>query len=144
MRTLRLAGTDAAYEQEEIVTVRDLRTGRILHKVPNGTPLKPYPEHPGVGNVVALVLKSDGSVAWIAEDDQRSLNGGDRGHEILYFDVEAADTSGTRLLAAGTDIDPSSLALASDASGFSQRTETIEGNTVYWTQAGKPFSAPLN
>jgi hypothetical protein len=40
--------------------------------------------------------------------------------------VYAAEGSATRLLASGTDIVPSSLALA--------------GGTVYWTLAGKPTS----
>jgi hypothetical protein len=65
-------------------------------------------------------------------------------HEVLYFDVEAVDTSGTRLLAAGTDIDPSSLALASGGSDIGGHGQTVEGNTVYWTEAGKVFSAPLD
>jgi hypothetical protein len=40
-RTVRLAGTDVAFEEEGLVTVRDLRTGHTLHEVPTGTPLNP-------------------------------------------------------------------------------------------------------
>ena len=68
---------EAGQEDEESidewhVEVRDLRTGRLLHEVPTGTPLKPAPHYVGVGPIVGLVLKSDGSVAWIAEDYERS------------------------------------------------------------------------
>jgi len=38
--------------------------------------------------------------------------------------------AGTRLLASGFDVSPSSLALA--------------GSTIYWTQGGKPESSTLN
>jgi hypothetical protein len=87
------------------------------------------PGYIGVGNVVAIVVKSDGAVAWIAEDYERTLGTGTPS-VTPYFDVEAVDKSGSRLLASGTDIDPSSLALA--------------GNTLYWMQGGQPASAPLN
>jgi len=44
--------------------------------------------------------------------------------------VHAADMAGSRLLASGSDLDPTSLALA--------------GNTLYWTEGGQPHSAQLN
>ena len=145
---LTLTGTFVAYKQffgsgkypfekhasEWYVVVRDVRTGRMLHKVPTGTPLTPKSSgNVGVGNVVALVLKDDGSVAWIAEDYGRTEAGppvGPEGTRLSYFDVYACDKSGTRLLASGTSIDPSSLALA--------------GSTLYWTQGGKSASTVLN
>lgn len=55
------------------VVVRDLWSGRVLHRVPTGTPLKAQPQHVGVGNVVAILAKSDGAVAWIADDYGRSF-----------------------------------------------------------------------
>jgi hypothetical protein len=127
---------------EWYVEVRNLRTGRLLHDVPTGTPLKPAPRHVGVGPIVGLVLKSDGSVAWIAEDYERSSKL--YGVGAPYFDVYATDKTGTRLLASGTNIDPSSLALSVGASGVNARPRTIEGSTLYWTQSGKPESAVLN
>ncbi len=102
------------------------------------------PNSVGVGSVVALVLKSDGSAAWIANDDGRTTHIGST-DEIPYFDLEAVNVSGkTRLLAAGTDIDPSSLALGSGGSNIGYKGINREGSTVFWTQAGKVFSAPLN
>jgi hypothetical protein len=124
------------------VIVRDLRTGRVLHAVPTGTPLKPEPRYVGVGNIAALVLKSDGAVAWIAEDYERSAT--PRGTGAPYFDVYAVDKSGTRLLASGTDVDPSSLALSVGATHLGDYPHTIAGSTLYWTQGGKSCSTTLN
>jgi hypothetical protein len=108
------------------VVVRDLRTGRTLRDEPTGTPVNPaLQENFGVGPTTAIVIKADDSVAWIA--DARAAGG--RPSEGGY-QVHAADQTGSRLLASGEDIDPHSLALA--------------GSTLYWTQGGKPFSAPLN
>jgi len=45
------------------------------------------------------------------------------------YEVRAVDKTGSRLLASGGDIDPTSLALA--------------GSTLYWTQGSLPFSAQL-
>jgi hypothetical protein len=134
-----LAGTFAAYEEayiggaegvrsERRVVVRDLRDGHVLYRVPTGQSLTPMSEYVGVGNVVSLVLKKDGSVAWVAEDYERSSLPG--GGKAPYFDVYVRDRSGMRLLASGAEIDPHSLKLA--------------GSVVYWTQGGKSFSVPLN
>lgn len=133
---------------EWYVVVRNLRTGRILHKVPTGTPLTPKgPRHVGVGNIVALALKGDGSVAWIAEDYGRSQAGppvGLEGTRPAYFDVYVCDKSGTRLLAGGTNIDPSSLALSVGAAGIGRYPSSVAGKMVYWMQGGQVGSAVLN
>ena len=50
----------------------------------------------------------------------------------------------TRLLAAGTEIDPSSLALSVGGSNIGQGSRTAPGSTLYWTQGGQPMSASLN
>jgi len=155
-RDYTLAGSTVAYEEffttanrytlegQAVTTslrviVRDLRTGRVLHEVPTGTPPKPEPGSVGVGNVVALVLKRDGSVAWIAKDSERSATA-----KAPYFDVYATDKSGTRLLASGTDVDPSSLALSVGATHTGDYPDASEGSTLYWTQDGKPYSATLD
>jgi hypothetical protein len=133
-----LAGSVVAYElyftSEGVgrwyVVVRDLRNGRMLRNVPTGIPLKHQPENAGVGPVVGLAVKPNGSVAWIAEDFERSTPTTSTSEEARYYDVYASDKSGTRLLASGLNVSPSSLALA--------------GSTLYWTQGGKPESAVLN
>jgi hypothetical protein len=100
------------------VIVRDLRSGRVLRSTPTGTSTNPMVV--GVGPTTSIVLKKDGAVAWIV----------DTSGEQNRYQVHAADRSGARLLASGSDVDPSSLALA--------------GSTLYWTQGGKAFSAALN
>jgi hypothetical protein len=123
-----LVGSIVAYEEVSNrpccdhwwVVVRDLRNGHILHRVPTGTPMKPEPLSIGIGSVAAIVVKRDGSVAWIVET----------GEEEGRYQVHAVDKSGSRVLASSPDIDPTSLALA--------------GSTLYWTQSGQPFSASLN
>jgi hypothetical protein len=127
------------------VEVRNLSTGHVLHDAPTGTPLQSesmYVKYVGVGPVVGLVLKSDGSVAWIAEDYERSAT--PHGTGAPYFDVYATDKTGTRLLASGTNIDPSSLALSVGSVDVGGYSRTIVGSTLYWAQGGKPFSASLS
>jgi hypothetical protein len=105
------------------VTVRDLRTGRVLRNEPTGTDVTPGPEPEqdfGIGHTTAIVVKTDGSVAWIVETSK----------EEGRYQVHAADMNGGRVLASGADVDPTSLALA-------------EG-TLYWMQGGRAYSAALN
>jgi hypothetical protein len=132
-RNIVLAGPIVAYEHYSFaeglggkrlgVAVRDLRTGATLRdeptgkaKIPGGEPELEF----GIGHTATIVVKSNGSVAWILETSAQE----DR------YQVHAVDVTGSRLLASGPDIDPSSLALA--------------GNTIYWMQSGQPRAAPLN
>jgi hypothetical protein len=124
-----LAGTIVAYEQSLtsssgygnrsswLVYVRDLRNGKVLHEVPTGTPNPSTPGLVGAGFTTAIVVKTDGAVAWIVE-------------KPLSYEVHAVDATGSRVLASGPGIERFSLALA--------------GSTLYWTQGGMPFSAPLD
>ncbi len=123
-----LAGTILAYEQAMtssgrgnksswLVKVRDLSSGKVLHEAPTGTPSPPIPGLVGAGFTTAIVVKTDGAVAWIVE-------------RPLSYEVHALDETGSRVLASGSNIVPSSLALA--------------GSTIYWTQGGTAFSAPLD
>jgi hypothetical protein len=114
-----IGGEGQAQAVSFMVVVRDLRSGRILHQVPTGTPVS-NPFAIGVGRAVAIVLKTNAAVAWIAKAPP---------YEGTY-QVHALDSTGSRLLATGAEIAPSSLALA--------------GSTLYWTQGGEPMSAPLN
>jgi hypothetical protein len=122
IRQLTIGGPMVAFQDVlgEKMVVRDLRTGRFVVRESHGV-------H-GFSAVEQIVVKSDGAVAWIVR-----VNYGHGGNPIIW-DVYAVDTSGNRLLAEGKEgldpIDPSSLTLA--------------GSTLYWTQNGKPFSAPLN
>jgi hypothetical protein len=74
----------------------------------------------GIGHTTAIVVKSNGSVAWIVNPNEAS------GH----YQVHAADTTGSRVVSVGPDIDPTSLALAE--------------STLYWMQGGQAHAAPLN
>lgn len=102
-----------------LVEVENLRSGRVLHKVATGITLPPNPKFVGDGPTTAIVVKSDGAVAWIVDTVQE--------HE--RYQVHAVDKSGSRILATGSDIDPNSLAIA--------------GSTLYWTQGGTPESGTL-
>jgi hypothetical protein len=107
-------------EGKERIAVRDLRTGRFVVRESRGVL--------GFSAVERIVVKSDGAVAWIVRENM-GLTG-----KPIVWGVYAVDASGNRLLAEGREgldpIAPGSLALA--------------GNTIYWTQSGKPFSASLN
>lgn len=117
-----LAGTTVAYEVNcpREMKVRDLVNGRVLRRLRIGP-------GPGVrtelGYAETVVVKANGSVAWIEDDTGSELR-------TTEYTVEAIDSSGRRVLAAGTDIAPHSLARA--------------GDTLYWTQGGKPMSASLH
>jgi hypothetical protein len=106
-------------------------------------PSKPSAEYVGVGRITTVVVKSDGAVAWIAHDNERTAEPNKPG-EVPHFDVEALDTSGVRLLASGTDIDPSSLALAVGGTGIGQGGVERPGNILFWTQGGMSASAMLH
>ena len=90
----------------------DLRTGAV-----QGQAVSP-------ASVESMVVKPDGALAWIASSNVNTETGF---HEEWVY---AHDHAGTRLLAHGSNIDASSLALAQ--------------STIYWTQGGQPFSAALN
>jgi hypothetical protein len=126
---LTLDGTFVAYAESyfyatrgsrNMIVVRDLRTGRVVHEVPTGTAVKPEPPTEGLGAVIGLVVKSDGSAAWTIATDA----------EDGSYQVHVVDKAGSRTLATGGDIAPGSLALA--------------GSTLYWTQDGQPQFAMLN
>ena len=124
-----LSGPIVAYERRtvpatavvtDVLYVRDLRSGRVLHVAPTGAPVPGEPASAGNGEAVTVVAKADGAIAWIVETAIAPNK----------YEVRAVDESGTRVLAAGNNIDPSSLALA--------------GSTLYWTQGGEPLAATLH
>lgn len=99
------------------IWVRNLATGKVIHRTPNGSPAKPGDV--GLGETTAIVATSGGSVAWIVRASG----------ELGSIQVRSVDQTGEHLLAASPEIAPDSLALA--------------GSTLYWTQGGKPYTAPL-
>jgi hypothetical protein len=100
------------YTEGHAVFSIDLRSGVVLGRAVS-------PAH-----VQSLFVKPDGALAWIAASDVNPTTGF---HEEWVY---AHDQAGTRLLAHGSDIGNSSLALA--------------GSTIYWTEGGKAFSAALS
>jgi hypothetical protein len=119
-----VAGNGEVIKSEWYVMVVDLQGGRVLHKVPTGVP-SGESEHLaskliGAGEATAIVVKSDGAVAWI----------NDTFHTEDRFEVHTLDSTGERVLAVGSNIAPGSLALA--------------GSRLYWRQGGKPVSAVLD
>jgi hypothetical protein len=121
-----LAGPVVAYTEEargsnkDAIFVRDLRNGRLLYQATSV-----------VGRITDVVVKSDGAVAWIAENKKLSSR------EVGYYEVNVIDKLGSRVLALGNNINPFSLALAS-------RSYHGAPPEIYWTQGGRAFSAPLN
>jgi hypothetical protein len=115
------------------VVVRNLRTGHIVHRPPTGgskrTPATqeykvPEPgDYVGVGPAIDIVVRSDGSVAWIAQN-----YGLDK--TAAGYEVHVLDRLGSRVLASSPEIKPSSLAL--------------RGGTLYWKDGGKPMSSHLD
>ena len=91
------------------VIVLNLRTGRVVHRANS------------MGSFVQdMVVKSDGTAAWIA-----SLRVQPEENAVV-----ALDKTGTRTLASGPGIAPSSL--------------TLTGSTLSWTESGRTASAVLN
>ena len=100
------------------IWVRNLRTGRLIHRIANGLPARPG--HIGAGVTMAIVVKTDGSVAWIVRT----------GDGLDDLQVRSVDKTGEHVLASSPEVEPESLALAA--------------STVYWSEGGRPFSAQLH
>jgi hypothetical protein len=105
---LTLSGATAAYEEFSIspeahlylVIVRDLRSGRVMRRLPTGG-----------GLAKDIVVSPVGAVAWIATYG-------------LEYVVHAVDATGSRVLARGPDIAPRSLALAGKTLYWTQAGKT--------------------
>jgi hypothetical protein len=105
-----------------MLVVRDLRTGRVLRRLPSGPSPPRFADtsHEGFGPVVAIVLKPDGAVAWINAI-----------YSPTEYAVHVADRHGVRdLTGYEPSIVPSSLRL--------------HGGTVSWQEHGQVMTAPLN
>jgi len=80
------------------------------------------------GGVTALVLKANGSIAWISRTNGVANPSTPQLIPILT-EVYVKDSSGRRMIANSSTISPTSLALA--------------GSTIYWLQGGVAQSATL-
>jgi hypothetical protein len=107
-------------QSEQRVVVENLRTGRVLYRVPAGTSTH---NRVGFGSITALLVKGDGAAAWIVGNGLGDL-------PSTAYEVGSVEANGSHLLAESSEIEPKSLALA--------------GSTLYWMQGGKPISATLN
>lgn len=121
------------------VIVRDLRTGRVMRRTPAGSSLPPAKV--GTDPAAAIVVRSDGAVAWITQviEDVPLPETPCPGpnpcaalgliQAVTHSTVHALDKSGNRLVASGTNIAPDL---------------TLRGSTLHWTQGGTPMSARLD
>lgn len=124
-----LTGATVAVERfkndgNPLIVVSDVRTGRVMRKLHTGGPPR------GLcwicdGVAVALVLKENGSLAWLTED----------GRFDYSTELHAVDRTGSRILAYGTKFEGTEI---------DGRSLVVDKNTLHWTQGGKPMSAPLN
>jgi len=115
-----VAGVMVAYEQfkspeesptgfEFRVIVRDLRTGRVVHKVPTGPSFSPG--NVGAGGVSALDVSPSGAAAWVRVN---ALTAED--------EVRVVDGSGDHLVASGA--------------GIARKSLRLSDRTLSWTQNG--------
>jgi hypothetical protein len=118
IKRFALGGTMVAYEEslggcqldqtqceaKWFVVVRNLVTGSVVHRVPTGTAQPPDPSFVGAGEALQIVVKSDGSVAWIALQEEQ---------------LHVLDREGSRVLASG--VEPGSLKI--EAAQLSWRVE---------------------
>ena len=114
-------------EEANYVQVINLRTGHTLRESGTGPPDESH-QHLSygmfdAGPAASLVLRPNGDLAWITDTPKfRVTSAGE--HQV--YTLEGSER---HMIASGNDIEPLSLALA--------------GDTIYWTQDGKPVSAPL-
>jgi hypothetical protein len=111
--------------ENQLLIVSDLRTGRVIRKVHTGGPPRLGPCYVCDGNAFMLVLKEDGSIAWLTED----------GRFNIQTELHAVDKKGSRVLAAGeTD----------EGTGINPRSLVLGEGILYWMQGDKPATAPLD
>lgn len=99
------------------VVVENLRTGKLSHA--SSALMEISGRVYGPGNVLRMVLKGNGSLAWIAEGESSPR----------YLQVVSNGLEGFKLLDEGSEIDPGSL--------------SVEGSTISWVNAGLAHSVIL-
>jgi hypothetical protein len=133
----RASGLYQSHYATGVVEVRNLRSGRIVHKVQSGA-TDPAAKV-GTDAAVATAVAQDGAVAWdtqvvesvpVPEAPCSGVCPASASFVLVTHQaIHALDGSGNRVLASGTDIDPSSLA--------------ITAGEVRWSQAGITSMASL-
>jgi hypothetical protein len=108
--------------REHAIVVRNLRNGRVIHRVATITPDTEGPK------AIAIVVKaSDGATAWSVAPRFEEVDGT---WVPSFYEIHVVDRSGSRVVADGREVEPSSL--------------RIRGSTLYWTMGGEPMSATLH
>jgi hypothetical protein len=133
--TLVLAGNYVAYqlaylpfeaEQSDptswYIVVRDLRSGRIVHKEPTGTSSEPA--EIGLNEAASLVVSDTGAVAWIVINRQTSCQTKPERH---CAQVHAIDQDGARVVAEAP-------AEEFGTPGINVESLRLRGQTLSWLQ----------
>jgi hypothetical protein len=121
-----VAYTELSARPPEVVVVRSIRTGRILHRFPLHSDT---PHNAPIEDVDATEIRVTprGTVAW--RQTERWGTPGDEPVSSTAFGVYAIEATGLRTLASGLKLVPGDLGLA--------------GNTLSWEQEGTRESATL-
>lgn len=109
------------------LVVRSITSGKVLHKVPLGVVRESGGAFAGA-EPVSILLKPNGTVAWIQLDGYGSLEGNPV--PPTGFDLFAVDTRGFHTFAVSLPAPPKETKLV--------------GNRLTWTVSGTPHSARLN
>jgi hypothetical protein len=136
---LALAGTIVAYSftesgststgpglEQDWVLARDLRSGKLLFKVPSGTPVAPEPGQVGVGSVYGVEALANGTVAWLVKDEEIRC---EEFQPCPRWQIHVRSRTGQKIIAHGV-IRPGSLRL--------------HGPTLTWKQSGRRRSYRLH
>lgn len=108
------------------ILVRDVRTGRTVRSYGVREFVEPG-DRDFVERTSDLVLRADGTAAWIFEVEERD----DQGTTVrVRYEVHRFMGREQVLLDSGTDVEPGSLALA--------------GSRLYWMKGGQPRSVVLD
>jgi hypothetical protein len=116
-----------------MVVVRDLQTGRVLHRTPTEAGNLSGRQRGGGEPALALVVAENGDAAWATSQEGQPK----------VFAVHTLDATGDHVVASGTEIEPGSLALAVGKSVEGSPEPVTHGSVIYWTEAGKVFSVTL-
>ena len=118
---------DGVETNRNTVGVRSVRTGRLLFEVPDGEPTRPELHWIGIGGISSLVAKPDGSIAWIAIDEEWPC---EPNIEVCRSQLHANQHGRSSLLAASALI--------------GRRSLRLKGSLLTWREAGHERNAELH